>query len=298
LESPILLLPTPTACPSDLCAYSSQFFMLRPIALPDNNRVDVTYRFGSTQGGMREPHHGIEMLNPAGIPVLAAADGLVVVAGNDIKPTSAEGEWPITFYGPYSNFYGSLVVIEHQASQALMDDLLPVPQPLYTLYGHLSAISVEVGQVVNAGEIIGQVGMAGIATGNHLHFEVRLGANTYNSVSNPELWLSPQQDDSGVIMGGLAARVIDPWGNPFPPEGGIVLQRLPEGPEGPKDLEFYTMSYQEAALIGRPPFYESFAIGDLPTGLYRVSFAYGGVRRFLVEIYPGMLTVAEFHLEK
>ena len=247
---------------------------------------------------MREPHHGIEMLNPAGIPVLAAADGLVVVAGGDIDPTSRQGEWPITFYGPYSNFYGSLVVIEHQAPQALLDELLPAPQPIYTLYGHLSAVSVEEGQVVKAGETIGQVGMAGIATGNHLHFEVRLGANRYDSVSNPELWLLPHQEESGVRMGGLSARVIDPWGNPFAPEGGIVLQRLPDGPDGPKDLEFYTMAYQEAALIGRPPFYESFAISDLPAGLYRVSFAYGGVRRFLVEIYPGKLTVAEFRLEK
>jgi hypothetical protein len=270
----------------------------RPIRPEDNDQVDVTYRFGSTQGGMREPHHGIEMLNPAGTAVLAAADGVVVVAGGDLEPISTQGQWPLVFYGPYSNFYGSLVVIEHQAPASLLASPMALPQPIYSLYGHLSVISVEEGQTVRAGEQIGQVGMAGIATGNHLHFEVRLGANTYQQASNPELWLVPRQDQDGAPMGALAGRMIDPWGQNIAVEGGIVLQRLPEGPDGPKDLEFYTMAYREKALVGRPPFYEGFAIGDLPAGLYRVSFAYGGVRKFLVDIHPGQLTVVEFRLDE
>ena len=77
----------------------------------------------------------------------------------------------------------------------------------------------------------------------------------------------------------------------------LPLQRLPEGPQGPHDLEFYTLSYEEQALIGASPFKESFAIGDLPAGLYRVTFARHGVQRFLVEVQPGKLTLTTMRVE-
>ena len=43
-----------------MCSYVSPYFLQRPIAEPGNDGVDVTYRFGSTQGEMREPHHGVD----------------------------------------------------------------------------------------------------------------------------------------------------------------------------------------------------------------------------------------------
>ena len=49
--------------------------LAEPIAPSGNTRVDPSYRFGSTQGGRRDPHHGVELLNPYGTPVLAAAEG-------------------------------------------------------------------------------------------------------------------------------------------------------------------------------------------------------------------------------
>lgn len=283
----------PTPCAPDLCVYQGALFLKRPIQPPGNDVIDVTYRFGSTQSGMRDPHHGVEFLNGFGTPVFAAGDGRVVVAGTDVDPTSPHGVWPITFYGPYSNFYGNLVVIEHQPPEQLLQALPDLPQPIYTLYGHLSEILVQVGQVVTAGELIGKVGMSGIATGSHLHFEVRVGENTYKASRNPELWLTPQLDANGQPMGAIAGRFLDAYGNSLEMPS-IVLQHLPQGPNGPSDFQITLLTYEEKALIGQPPWMESFAVGDLPAGWYQLSFPMGGLRHELVQVFPGQITSVVF----
>lgn len=278
------------SCPPSPCLYAGQFFLQRPIGPSGNQQVDVTYRFGSTQGRLRDPHHGVEFLNPAGTPVLAAADGVVVVAGDDRQPTSPRGVWPITFYGPYSYFYGNLVVIEHSLPPALQLEQPDLVGPIYTLYAHLSEISVQVGQTVQAGQTIGAVGMTGVATGPHLHFEVRLGENNYKSSRNPELWLIPRQTASGQPMGALAGRVLDRFGSSVELTD-IVLRHLPNGPDQPHDFEVYLLTYEEAGLRGQPPFLESFAAGDLVPGWYKLTFPYYGLREILVQVFPGQLTV-------
>jgi len=258
--------------------------------------VDVTYRFGSTQGGKRDPHHGVEFLNGFGTPVLAAGDGIVVVAGDDIDPISPQGTWPIEYYGPYSNFYGNLVVLEHQVPEEirnLIPDYAPV---IYTLYGHLSEILVKEGQQVHAGQEIGKVGITGVSIGSHLHFEIREVQNKYTHSRNPEMWLAPQHVENGSLNGGVAGRVIDPYGDNVP-VSNIVLEYLPQGLEGEVKSEFYLLSYEEIDLIDQPPFRESFAIGDIPPGKYRISFPLYGRQEFLVEVYPGELTVLTFEIE-
>ncbi len=130
---PPTLTPTLTAIPcnpstADYCITDGHFLLARPIHLPDNTFVDITYRYGSTANGKRDPHTGVEFVNKFGTPVYAAGEGTVIFAGPDKKPV----------YMPWNNYYGNLIVIEH-------------PDGLYTLYAHLSKILVEQGQKVAAG---------------------------------------------------------------------------------------------------------------------------------------------------
>jgi murein DD-endopeptidase MepM/ murein hydrolase activator NlpD len=88
-------------------------------------------------------HTGLDIPAPLGTPVAAAASGRVTYA------TELAGGWGIT------------VTIAHGDG-------------VRTMYAHLSAVTVTVGQHVAVGQMIGRVGATGDATGPHLHFEARL----------------------------------------------------------------------------------------------------------------------------
>ena len=87
-------------------------------------------------------HHGTDLQLNTGDPVFSAFDGIVRMKSYD------------------RNGYGYYVLVRHRNG-------------LETLYGHLSKISVEIGQEVKAGDILGLGGSTGRSTGPHLHFEIR-----------------------------------------------------------------------------------------------------------------------------
>ncbi len=268
--------PVPTACPPDLCIFTGVFPFSRPISPRGTDSIETAYRFGSTENGTRDPHHGVEFLNPIGTPVLAAADGDVVVAGDDRK----------IFYGPYSYFYGNLVVLEHH--------LPGYNLPVFTLYGHLSKILVQVGQSVHRGQQVGLVGMSGVATGAHLHFEVRFGENTYASSRNPELWLEPHVDENGVPNGAIAGRILDSQGNPLAVKD-IVVNRVTDGGQATFNRAFVG-TYEEKGLLEQPPWDEDFGLGDLPPGQYNISFVQYGFRQYTVQVLSRQLTLVTYRL--
>jgi murein DD-endopeptidase MepM/ murein hydrolase activator NlpD len=144
-----------------------------PIHAPGNELADTTYRYGGTQGGARDPHHGVDLSNAFGTPVHAAADGVVVFAGSDAQVPVAQ----------WSNFYGNAVVIQH--------DLPGMPEPVYTLYGHLSTVEAAVGETVSA-ETRSAGGASGVALGSHLHLKCALAQMTMTRLRTPELWLVPR----------------------------------------------------------------------------------------------------------
>ena len=121
----------------------------------------ITSKFGARSNPMgsgSENHPGIDIAAPKGTPVLAAADGTVIIS----KMNSTGG-------------YGNYIVISHGGS-------------LSTLYGHMSALYANVGDTVSRGQQIGAVGSTGRSTGNHLHFGVLVNGspvNPLNYVSQP-----------------------------------------------------------------------------------------------------------------
>ena len=111
---------------------------------PIKDRFMLTDTFGGrTVNGVYSEHYAIDLATNAGTPIYAADGGVVTKA-----------EW--------SNSYGYHVIIKHDNGQE-------------TLYAHMrSEPLVSVGERVYQGQQIGEVGMTGFATGDHLHFEVRV----------------------------------------------------------------------------------------------------------------------------
>ncbi len=185
---PPVATPTPIACSpetSDFCIVDAFFVFQIPIAPPGTDTIDHYYPYGGTEGGTRDPHHGVEFYNASGTPVLAAANGTVYFAGNDKSQ----------LFSPWENFYGNLIILKHDLPGTPFDTL-------YTIYAHLSKEEVTAGQKVTAGEKIGEVGASGSAEGSHLHFEVRVEPGDYSSTLNPELWLRPHSGNGTLAIAG------------------------------------------------------------------------------------------------
>jgi murein DD-endopeptidase MepM/ murein hydrolase activator NlpD len=105
----------------------------------------ISGRFGSQRVYRGEPaayHSGVDVAAGAGAPVVAPADGLVVLAGP-----------------PMFSLEGNLVILDHG-------------QGLNSAFLHLSRVDVAAGQRVRQGERIGAVGATGRATGPHLHWSM------------------------------------------------------------------------------------------------------------------------------
>jgi len=242
----------------------------RPIGEDGVDYVERTYTYGNTQQGALPPHHGVEFYNPAGTPVLAAAEGIVIFAGPDTTRV------PLS---PSANFYGNVIVVE--LSQSIGG------QPVYTLYGHLSIINAVPGQYVRAGELLGKVGGTGVARGGpHLHFEVRVGYNDYLSTRNPELWLKPYPK-----WGTLVGRVVDSKGQPVP-LASVSVRSGSINADSP--VNRYLTTYAAETVNPDSAYGENFVVMDLPPGTYTVAAVTTKTYKQTIVIKPDQITWVEF----
>jgi hypothetical protein len=257
--------PTKVPCDpwvADFCITNGHFILQRPIRPPGNDAVDTTYRYASTAEGTRDPHHGVEFLNGFGTPVYAAADGEVLFAGPDAEAV----------YSPWANFYGNVVVIRHA-------------DELFTLYAHLSRIDVQPGQTVTVGEQIGAVGQSGVATGSHLHFEVRRGnAEDYFATQNPELWLKPLRDERLLPYGTLMISIVN---EAFQFQSAdLTISRYPHSADVPEKV-YYLSTYVPEMATGA----ENAVMSGLRFGRYRIALKYNGhLYERWVNVQSGKLT--------
>lgn len=113
-------------------------------------RGRVISGFGGASGG--KANDGIDIAVPAGTPIKAAENGVVIYAGDGLKE------------------FGNTVLVRHENG-------------LVTVYGHASELKVQRGQKVRRGEDIALAGMSGSADTPKLHFEVRKDSSPVNPVT-------------------------------------------------------------------------------------------------------------------
>lgn len=152
--------------------------------------------------GRRATHRGVDMPGAAGTLIVAAAEGIVRVAGRRGR-------------------YGELVEVAH-------------PDGTTTRYAHLSRILVRSGEAVAQGQVIGRMGSTGRSTGSHLHFEYRINGAAVDplryvaagSHEAPQLDLPPAPTEPPHRSRFSQARAGQtPSGSVLLPGGGDALHR-------------------------------------------------------------------------
>lgn len=130
------------------------FFLDPGLRLPlDHDSYWVSSQFGKRKNpltGIMKDHNGIDLAAPVGTPVYAISDGSVYL--------TIEGD----------QTFGNYIILSHNQGK------------MTSVYAHLSEILVDQYKSVRKGDIIGYVGQSGLATGPHLHFEIRQGGKAEN----------------------------------------------------------------------------------------------------------------------
>ncbi len=128
----------------------------KPNLMPTSGIITSKYGYRNNPfGSGREFHYGIDIANSYRTKIKAAGKGVVT-------------------YSSYNSGYGNYIIISHGYGYQ-------------SVYGHLQKRYVKVGQTVEKGQLIGEMGSTGRSTGTHLHFEIRYQGkpiNPFNVLNN------------------------------------------------------------------------------------------------------------------
>ena len=250
--------------------HTDHFWLAKP--LPGGGRLLTNQWFPYGYDAYRYLlHNGTDVAEDLGTPVLAAANGTVVVAGSDERE----------LWGWRCDWYGNLVVIELE--ERWLD------KPVYILYGHVLNIMVEVGQQVILGEPVAEIGFGGAATVPHLHLEVRVGENNFASTRNPMLWFDP------ATRGVIAGRLVDPEGRPWQ---GVGISALASEGDGEIVNTWSYLDDPRGLINPDEELAENFVFSDLRPGTYQLFIQLQGVEYTVtVDVTAGTVTTVEIVTE-
>ena len=149
----------------------------------DNSYKTITDTFGyrNSNGAYSSNHRGVDISAPRGASIKACNGGTVTTAA-------------------YNSSYGYYIVVDHGGGKA-------------TLYAHCSKLIAKKGDKVKQGQVIGQVGMTGVATGNHLHLEIRINGVAVNPFS------------TGLLVMNISGKIVDPYKNKLLKAYGCTLYK-------------------------------------------------------------------------
>lgn len=146
----------------------------------------LTAYFGGNDSVHNGNHGAIDISNDNDVGatnIIAAKDGFVIYPMDD-----SQTNYPDTGRKEDGCGYGNYVIIEHSDGN-------------YTLYAHMAqnSITVRGGDTVKQGQVIGKMGHSGDSTGMHLHFEVRVGANSNSNKVDPLDYVSIDNPRPGCV---------------------------------------------------------------------------------------------------
>ena len=137
---------------------------IRPMGKPMAGFAERRTYFFEGKPVSRSTHLGVDLADVAMSPIQATAAGVVVFAG------------PL-------GIYGNCVILDHGLG-------------VHSLYGHMSALAVQPGQLVAANEVLGRSGATGLALGDHLHYSILVG----EVFVSPTEWWDPHWIQDNVDL--------------------------------------------------------------------------------------------------
>jgi len=231
---------------------------------PVPGRILPTYPYGGRWPGGTWVHRGVDINGAIGDPVVAVAPGVILEAGDEL----------VDIEGRMSDAYGIHVFMQ-------LDQTFD-GWPIYILYAHFSDALVQEGDHVEAGQVVGLVGVTGFTTGPHVHLEVRIGQNDPRHTRNPELWLQPRAGG-----GTVAGRLLD--------TSSAYIHERTIGLYDGNLLVRQTRTYASAVVNPDEGWGENFVFWEVPPGRYTVRADLGTETHLgSAEVIAGRTTLVTF----